>query len=130
MRVLIKDVQRYVANYYRVPIEIMTADDKVHETAHIRYIAMYFARMMTSKSLPDIGYYFGGKDHTTILYGVRFIEDAMRTDRKIRDDVADIGTRIGAAIHNYHAARATVAMRDQAKTLWEMQVSAAMAGAL
>lgn len=49
-------------------------------------MAMYLCKRLTQRSLPEIGRKFGGRDHTTILYGVRKIEELMQTDNQIAED--------------------------------------------
>ena len=48
---------------------------------------MYLAKMLTPRSLPEIGRRFGGRDHTTIMHGVRKIEELMSTDSQLADDL-------------------------------------------
>ena len=52
-----------------------------------RQIAMYLAKMLTPRSLPEIGRRFGGRDHTTVLHAVRKIEDLMRGDRLLAEEI-------------------------------------------
>jgi chromosomal replication initiator protein len=55
--------------------------------ARPRQIAMYLAKQLTPRSLPEIGRRFGGRDHTTIMHGVRKIEELMATDSQMSDDL-------------------------------------------
>jgi chromosomal replication initiator protein len=50
-------------------------------------MAMYLAKQLTSRSLPEIGRRFGGRDHTTIMHGVKKIEELMTTDSQLSDDM-------------------------------------------
>ena len=52
-----------------------------------RQIAMYLSKQLTPRSLPEIGRRFGGRDHTTIMHGVRKIEELMSTDSQLSDDL-------------------------------------------
>ena len=52
-----------------------------------RQIAMYLAKVLTLRSLPEIGRRFGGRDHTTVLHAVRKIEGAVNADATLKDDV-------------------------------------------
>jgi len=55
--------------------------------ARPRQVAMYLAKQLTPRSLPEIGKRFGGRDHTTIMHGVRRIEELMATDSQLSDDL-------------------------------------------
>ena len=52
-----------------------------------RQVAMYLSKQLTMRSLPDIGRRFGGRDHTTIMHGVKRIEELMATDSQLSDDL-------------------------------------------
>lgn len=60
---------------------------RVRTIARPRQIAMYLAKQLTPRSLPEIGRRFGGRDHTTIMHGVRRIEELMTTDSQMADDL-------------------------------------------
>ncbi len=62
-----------------------------------RQIAMYLAKCLTTRSLPEIGRQIGGRDHTTVLYGVERIEAFAATDATIAEAIADISARLGAS---------------------------------
>jgi chromosomal replication initiator protein len=53
-----------------------------------RQVGMYLAKKLTSRSLPEIGRRFGGRDHSTVLHAVRKIDEQMRSDEKLAKDVA------------------------------------------
>jgi len=55
--------------------------------ARPRQVAMFLAKMLTSKSLPEIGRRFGGRDHTTVIHAVRKIEELKSVDHQISEDV-------------------------------------------
>jgi chromosomal replication initiator protein len=59
----------------------------VRTIARPRQIAMYLSKQLTPRSLPEIGRRFGGRDHTTIMHGVRKIEELMATDSQLSDDL-------------------------------------------
>jgi chromosomal replication initiator protein len=60
---------------------------RVRTIARPRQIAMFLAKQLTPRSLPEIGRRFGGRDHTTIMHGVRRIEELMTTDSQMADDL-------------------------------------------
>ena len=73
-------IQRTVADYYKLKLADMYSKRKPAKIALPRQIAMYLAKELTQKSLPEIGEAFGGKDHTTVLYAVRKIGE-LRTHK-------------------------------------------------
>jgi chromosomal replication initiator protein len=73
-------IQRTVADYYKLKLADMYSKRKPAKIALPRQVAMYLAKELTQKSLPEIGEAFGGKDHTTVLYAVRKIGE-LRTHK-------------------------------------------------
>ena len=65
----------------------MIGPKRVRTIARPRQIAMYLAKQLTSRSLPEIGRRFGGRDHTTIMHGVKKIEELMTADSQMSDDL-------------------------------------------
>ena len=65
----------------------MIGPKRVRTVARPRQIAMYLAKQMTSRSLPEIGRRFGGRDHTTIMHGVKKIEELRSADRSLAEDI-------------------------------------------
>lgn len=90
----IKDIQMVTAEFYGIPESDMRSQRRDMPVARIRQVAMYLAKAMTEKSMPEIGRRFGGKDHTTILHAVRRIKALMETDRELADEVAEIKYRL------------------------------------
>ena len=86
-RVTIDEIQRRVAEYFNVKMGDMLSARRARSVARPRQIAMYLAKKMTSRSLPEIGRRFGGRDHTTVMHGVRRIEELMSLDSQIADDL-------------------------------------------
>lgn len=86
-KVSIEEIQRKVAEHYNIRLSDMIGPKRVRTVARPRQIAMYLAKRMTSRSLPEIGRRFGGRDHTTIMHGVRKIEELRGTDNSIAEDL-------------------------------------------
>ncbi len=86
-KVTIEEIQRKVAEHYNIRLSDMIGPKRVRTIARPRQIAMYLAKQLTSRSLPDIGRRFGGRDHTTIMHGVRKIEELMTSDSQLSDDL-------------------------------------------
>lgn len=73
-------IQRVTAQYYKISKKEMLADRRTRKLSRPRQIAMYLAKTMTMRSLPEIGRFFANRDHTTILHGVRKIERLITDD--------------------------------------------------
>ncbi len=86
-KVTIEEIQRKVAEHYNIRLSDMIGPKRLRIIARPRQIAMYLAKQLTPRSLPEIGRRFGGRDHTTIMHGVRRIEELMATDSQLSDDL-------------------------------------------
>jgi chromosomal replication initiator protein len=86
-KITIEEIQRKVAEHYNIRLSDMIGPKRVRTIARPRQIAMYLSKQLTSRSLPDIGRRFGGRDHTTIMHGVRKIEELMTGDSQLSDDL-------------------------------------------
>ena len=86
-RVRIEDIQKLVAARYNVSRADILSDRRTAAVVKPRQIAMYLAKSLTLRSLPEIGRRFGGRDHTTVLHAVRKIEKAIEGDRALCDEV-------------------------------------------
>jgi chromosomal replication initiator protein len=86
-KVTIDEIQRRVAEHYNVRLSDMIGPKRLRTIARPRQVAMYLSKQLTTRSLPEIGRRFGGRDHTTIMHGVRKIEELMATDSQLSDDI-------------------------------------------
>jgi chromosomal replication initiator protein len=86
-KITIEEIQRKVAEHYNIRLSDMIGPKRVRTIARPRQIAMYLAKQLTSRSLPEIGRRFGGRDHTTIMHGVRKVEELMTSDSQLSDDL-------------------------------------------
>ncbi len=86
-KITVEEIQRKVSDHYNIRLSDMIGPKRVRNFARPRQIAMFLAKQMTSRSLPEIGRRFGGRDHTTVMHGVRRIEELMATDSQIADDL-------------------------------------------
>jgi chromosomal replication initiator protein len=86
-RITVDDIQRRVSEHYNIRLSDMHSPRRARMVARPRQIAMYLAKALTEHSLPEIGRKFGGRDHTTIMHGVRRIEELILSDRGIQEDV-------------------------------------------
>lgn len=86
-KVSIEEIQRKVADHYLIRHSDLVGPKRVRTFARPRQIAMYLCKQLTTRSLPEIGRHFGGRDHTTVMHGVRRIEELRKQDAQIAEDV-------------------------------------------
>jgi chromosomal replication initiator protein len=86
-RVKIEDIQRVVARQYNVSRADLLSARRTANVVRPRQVAMYLAKTMTLRSLPEIGRRFGGRDHTTVLHAVRKIENLVGNDTTLAEEI-------------------------------------------
>ena len=86
-RVTIEEIQKAVVEHYGIRMADMTSARRSRAVARPRQVAMFLAKQLTPRSLPEIGKKFGGRDHTTVMHAVRQIERLSAEDRSIADDL-------------------------------------------
>ncbi|MBV8753013.1 MAG: chromosomal replication initiator protein DnaA [Hyphomicrobiales bacterium] len=86
-RVKIEDIQRIVARQYNVSRADLLSSRRTANVVRPRQIAMYLAKALTLRSLPEIGRRFGGRDHTTVLHAVRKIETLAGNDSALAEEI-------------------------------------------
>ena len=86
-RVTIEEIQRKVAEHYAIRLTDMSSARRSRAIARPRQVAMYLAKQLTSRSLPEIGRKFGNRDHTTVLHAVSRIGELMERDGAFAEDV-------------------------------------------
>jgi chromosomal replication initiator protein len=86
-RVKIEDIQRIVARQYNVTRADLLSSRRTANVVRPRQVAMYLAKTLTLRSLPEIGRRFGGRDHTTVLHAVRKIEGLVSTDSALAEEI-------------------------------------------
>ena len=89
-KLTIDEIQRKVADYYGLKVADLLSERRAREVARPRQIAMYLAKKMTPRSLPEIGRRFGKRDHTTVMHAVKRVEQLRADDREIDSDVATL----------------------------------------
>jgi chromosomal replication initiator protein len=86
-KVTVEEIQRRVSEHYNIRLSDLIGPRRVRTLARPRQIAMYLAKQLTTRSLPEIGRRFGGRDHTTVMHGVRRIEELKAQDSQIAEDI-------------------------------------------
>jgi chromosomal replication initiator protein len=88
--VSIENIQKTVADYFKIRVGDLLSKKRTRSIARPRQVAMALAKELTNHSLPEIGDAFGGRDHTTVLHGCRRIESLRETDKRIDDDYLNL----------------------------------------
>ena len=88
--VTIENIQKTVAEYYKIRIADLLSKRRNRSVARPRQVAMALAKELTNHSLPEIGDAFGGRDHTTVLHACRRIKDLRETERRVGEDYVNL----------------------------------------
>lgn len=90
-------IQDTVCAYYQIALADLTSSRRAQEFAHPRQVAMYLSRILTGRSLPEIGRRFGERKHTTVLHAVRQVTARLQRDPRLARDVAMITNHLKAS---------------------------------
>jgi len=90
----IESIQNIVADHFDLNIQEMLSPRRSRSLARPRQIAMYLAKQYTTNSLPDIGRKFSNRDHTTVIHAVKKIEELIKKDNEIRQNIITIKKRL------------------------------------
>jgi chromosomal replication initiator protein len=88
--VTIENIQKTVAEYYKIRIADLLSKRRSRSIARPRQVAMALAKELTNHSLPEIGDAFGGRDHTTVLHACKRIKELRESDRRIGEDYMNL----------------------------------------
>lgn len=95
-RITVDDIQKACAAHYRIEPSEMRSKRRARAVARPRQVAMYLAKKMTPRSLPEIGRIFGGRDHSTVIHAVRTIEALRQTNADIDADIRKLERQLEA----------------------------------
>ena len=87
-RITIDEIQNKVSSYYNLKIEDLISSRRLRSFARPRQVAMYLSKKLTTRSLPEIGRKFGGRDHTTVIHAVKKINQLKLENEKFDEDVS------------------------------------------
>ena len=93
-KLTVADIQRQVELYYDVPHSDLIGQKRSRKIVYARQIAIYLSRQMLNQPYNDIAKSFGGRDHTTIMYSVTNVEEKMKENRELREEIENIRKRI------------------------------------
>ena len=89
-QITIENIQSFVASHYKINLNEMLSPRRSRSLARPRQIAMYLSKKYTTKSLPEIGRRFLGRDHTTVIHAVKTIEKFIASDQDLKQNVDTI----------------------------------------
>jgi chromosomal replication initiator protein len=88
--VTVENIQKTVAEYYKIRIADLLSKRRSRSIARPRQVAMALAKELTNHSLPEIGDAFGGRDHTTVLHACRRIKELREAERRVGEDYMNL----------------------------------------
>jgi hypothetical protein len=94
-KIRVNDIQRETSRHFGVTRVDLVCQRRTMNLVVPRQVAMYLARILTPRSLPEIGRYFGGRDHTTVMHSVNKIAHLRTIDPDLNDDVLAVAKRLG-----------------------------------
>lgn len=92
--ITVEYIQNLVADHFELPVEILQGSTRKRQVVIARQLSMYLAKKLTDQSLKTIGDNFGGRDHSTVIYSCKTVQDIMETDAIFKDTVADLERKI------------------------------------
>ena len=93
-QVTLENIQKTVADYYRIPLRDLLSNSRLRTLSRPRQLAMALTKELTDLSLPEIGEAFGGRDHTTVMHACRKIRELQHQEPQIREDYTNLFTTL------------------------------------
>ncbi len=97
--ITVEFIQELVADHFNVPVEKLHAETRKRSVVIARQLSMFLAKKLTNKSLKSIGEIFGGRDHSTVIYSCRAVQDLMDTDAIFKDTVTELEKKIKLSLN-------------------------------
>ncbi len=97
--ITVEFIQQLVADHFKVPVEKLHQETRKRNIVIARQLSMFLAKKMTNKSLKTIGETFGGRDHSTVIYSCKAVQDMMDTDMIFKDTVAELEKKIKMSLN-------------------------------
>jgi chromosomal replication initiator protein len=97
--ITVESIQKLVADHFKVPVETLNGKTRKRSIVIARQLSMYLAKNHTDRSLKTIGENFGGRDHSTVIYSCRTVQDLMETDSFFKETVADLEKKIRLSLN-------------------------------
>lgn len=93
-RLTVDEIQKATAEFYNLRKDDLLSQQRARAIARPRQVAMWLAKTMTTRSLPDIGRRFGNRDHTTVIHAVRRIDELRLTDERLARDIEQLQQKL------------------------------------
>jgi chromosomal replication initiator protein len=94
-RIRIDEILKVIARHYGVSRSDLLSERRHRSVVWPRQIGMYLAKQLTSRSLPEIGRRFGGRDHTTVLHAIRKLETHLAGNPRLKDELEELKKLLG-----------------------------------
>jgi hypothetical protein len=115
--ITIDEIQTRVAEHFQIPKAEMTSARRARDSARPRQVAMYLAKQLTPRSMPEIGRKFGGRDHTTVIHAVRQVEKLRQLDAEFNFHVSAVAEFLSKRKRSAPAPRFLEELPDRPVTL-------------
>ncbi len=86
-KLLIEEIQRITSEHFNIPDDMLRAKTRKKEIAYVRQLSMFLAKEFTNNSLKTIGLHFGGRDHSTVIHAIQCIDNSIKEDNKVKEEV-------------------------------------------
>jgi chromosomal replication initiator protein len=97
--ITIEFIQQLVAEHFKLPVERLHQETRKRNVVIARQLSMYLTKKLTNKSLKTIGDEFGGRDHSTVIYSCKAVQDMMDTDLIFKDTVAELERKLKMSLN-------------------------------
>lgn len=97
--ITIEFIQQLVADHFSVPVDKLAGETRKRQIVIARQLSMYLAKNLTDKSLKSIGERFGGRDHSTVIYSCKTVQDLLDTDMIFKETVAELEKKIRLSLN-------------------------------
>ncbi|MFT4762600.1 MAG: chromosomal replication initiator protein, partial [Saprospiraceae bacterium] len=97
--ITVEFIQTLVADHFDVPVDKLAGKTRKRHIVIARQLSMYLAKNLTDKSLKAIGENFGGRDHSTVIYSCKTVQDLMETDMIFKDTVAELEKKLSFSLN-------------------------------
>ena len=85
-QITVNNIQKTVAEYFKIRVADLLSKSRARQVARPRQIAMTLSKELTDHSLPEIGDFFGGRDHTTVLHATRKVRELIDSNNRVKED--------------------------------------------
>mgnify|MGYP000957630576 FL=1 len=92
--ITIESIQKLVSEHFNIPHDLISGESRRKEVALARHIAIYLSKQFTASSLKTIGLHFGGRDHSTVIHSIKYIEQRINEDPLFSKDISSLSQRV------------------------------------